>query len=66
MSKWEEKKHESPYLKGIMEEYEKHGDLAVFLDAIERLVTENTWLYGKLNQISGVIEKGRKEAKRFE
>ncbi|KAB2334281.1 hypothetical protein [Bacillus mesophilum] len=35
------------------------------LEEIRILLKENEWLYGKLNQISDVIEKGRDESTIF-
>ena len=32
---------------------------------MERLMDENNWLYGKLNQVSYIIESGRNEIARF-
>lgn len=35
------------------------------IEEVNKLKSENTWLYSKLNQISDVIEKGRKESAEF-
>ena len=34
-------------------------------EKIEKLHNENQWLYGKLNTINDVIEKGREETQQF-
>lgn len=35
------------------------------IEMLERLEKEKQWLYGKLNMISGIIERGRVESKQL-
>jgi len=35
------------------------------IDLLEKLEEENQWLYGKLNMISDIVERGRTEARRL-
>ena len=35
------------------------------IDLLEKLEEENQWLYGKLNMISDIVERGRTEARRY-
>lgn len=35
------------------------------IDLLEKLEEENQWLYGKLNMINDIVERGRTEARRL-
>lgn len=40
-------------------------DVPQFIEELEKVQKENQWLYGKLNSIGDIIEKGRKESEQF-
>lgn len=35
------------------------------INALQKIQEENQWLYGKLNQINEIIERGRIESSKF-
>lgn len=56
--------------KAEFQQYKGENEISLdaFLELLskaEKLHEENQWLYGKLNKISNVIEKGRGETKTF-